>query len=128
MSETAVLPDYQPTIERYLGCWNTTDVDDRRRLTGDTFTAEARYVDPMADVHGTDELVALFTGFHEMFAGHSFRHKGGIDAHHGIVRWGWEMVNGDGEVALDGIDVAMVDDDGRISYLVGFFGYAMPDA
>lgn len=128
MTEATVLTDYQTTIDRYLDCWNTTDTDERRRLVDAVFGAEARYVDPMADVHGTEELVGLFTGFHAMFPGHSFRQKGGVDSHHGIARWGWEMLNPDGEPTLDGIDAAMIDADGRITYLVGFFGYELPSA
>jgi hypothetical protein len=37
------------------------------------------------------------------------------------------MVDPDGNVVLDGIDVAMIAE-GRISYLVGFFGARLPGA
>jgi len=35
-------------IARYLSCWNETDPAARRKLINDTWTADARYVDPMA--------------------------------------------------------------------------------
>jgi hypothetical protein len=36
------------------------------------------------------------------------------------------MVDADGEIVLDGIDVALIDDAGLIRYLVGFFGATVP--
>ncbi len=37
------------------------------------------------------------------------------------------MIGADGVVALDGLDVAVIDD-GRIVHLAGFFGYEQPAA
>lgn len=117
----------QPIVDAYFDCWNTTDPDERRSKVEATWTPEARNVDPVVDATGHDALLAMFAGFHETYSGHSFRQRGGIDEHHDIARWGWEMVNPDGEVVLDGIDAAMIND-GRIGYLVGFFGYDLPAA
>ena len=115
------------TIEGYFACWNSVDAEERRRLVEATWTPEARNVDPVLDATGHDGLTAMFAGFHDTYAGHSFRPLGGVDEHHGMARWGWEMIDPDGNVVLDGVDVAMITD-GRISYLVGFFGAALPDA
>lgn len=117
--------DLQSIIDGYFACWNATDAAVRCAAVERHWAPEARSVDPMADVHGHEELTAMFAGFHETYASHSFRQRGGVDEHHDIVRWGWEMLNPDGEVVLDGIDAAMVAD-GKISYLVGFFGYDLP--
>jgi hypothetical protein len=115
------------TIDGYFACWNTTDAAERRRLVEATWAPEARNVDPVLDATGHDALTDMFAGFHDTYAGHSFRPLGTADEHHGLARWGWEMVDPDGNVVLDGIDVAMVSD-GRIAYLVGFFGSRLPDA
>jgi hypothetical protein len=86
----------------------------------------ARSVDPLYDVSGHDELAAMFAGFHDEHPGSSFRQHGLLDAHHDRVRWGWAMHDADGNIVLDGLDVATVDSDGRIEQLVGFFGVALP--
>jgi hypothetical protein len=112
--------DLQTVIDGYFTCWNTTDADARLAAVEATWAPEARSVDPMADVTGHAELTGMFAGFHDLYAGHSFRQRGGVDEHHGIARWGWEMVDPTGTVVLDGIDVAMVTDR-KIAYLVGFF-------
>jgi SnoaL-like domain len=113
--------DLQTIIDGYFTCWNTTDNSARLAAVEATWTAEARSVDPLADVTGHAELTGMFAGFHELYVGHSFRQRGGVDEHHDIARWGWEMIDSNGTVVLDGIDVAMITE-GRIAYLVGFFG------
>ena len=37
-------------------------------------------------------------------------------------RYGWELVGPDGTVAVDGTDIVEIDDDGRLTRIVGFFG------
>jgi hypothetical protein len=117
--------DHQPMIDAYFDAWNTTDADERRSFVERTYVPDAHLVDPLVDVTGHDQLVELFTNFHVTYAGHSFRQAGGVDAHHDLVRWGWEMLDASGNVVLDGLDVALVAE-GRISYVAGFFGAALP--
>jgi hypothetical protein len=115
-------------VEGYFTCWNSTDPARRAAAIRSTWAPDARLIDPMVDVTGHEQLAGTFAAFHETFAGSSFRRLGGIDSHHDHLRWGWEMVDRNDDVLLDGIDVALLDDDGRIRYVVGFFGAALPTA
>ena len=45
-----------------------------------------------------------------------------IDEHHGYLRFAWELVGPDGTVALTGLDVGELADDGRLRRITGFFG------
>jgi hypothetical protein len=110
------------TIDGYLACWNTTDAGERTELIERFWTTDARMVDPLVDVTGPAELAAVFTRFHEIYPGCSFRRVGDHDAHHQLVRWGWEMIDGSGNRVLAGLDVALLADDGRLQYVAGFFG------
>lgn len=110
------------TIDGYLACWNTMEPAERSALLARHWCPDARMVDPLVDVTGHDELEAVFARFHETYPGCSFRRVGEHDAHHSLARWGWEMVDPNGTVVLDGLDVALVADDGRLSYVAGFFG------
>ena len=49
-----------------------------------------------------------------------------VDSHHEFLRFGWELVGPDGAVALAGLDVAEVADDGRLRRVTGFFGPLAP--
>lgn len=114
------------TIDGYLACWNTSDPVERGELVARHWTIDARMSDPVLDVTGHDELAAAFARFHETYPGCSFRRAGGHDGHHELVRWGWAMVDPDGNTVLDGIDVAVVAPDGRLQRVAGFFGALIP--
>ena len=114
-------------VAGYLACWNTTDLDERQRCVEATWGTDATMTDPLVDATGHEALAATFAMFHEMYPGHSFRRQGGIDAHHRLARWGWEMVDPSGAVVLEGLDVALLSEDGeRLAYVAGFFGSQPP--
>ena len=75
---------------------------------------------------GHEGIAALSDVVFEHFPGHSFRRTSAVDAHHGVARYGWELVAPDGTVAVGGIDVAELDDDGRLVRVTGFFGDLPP--
>lgn len=118
--------NHQAVVDDYFLAWNTTDPTVRSATIDAVYSPTARVCDPLVDVTGHDQLAALFDQFHATYAGASFRQKGGVDAHHQLLRWGWEMVAADGSVMLDGLDVALLDDDGKLSFVAGFFGSALP--
>ena len=49
------------------------------------------------------------------YAGHTFRRTTKVDAHHGFARYGWELVGPDGSVAVAGLDVIRLADDGKLA-------------
>ena len=56
------------------------------------------------------------------YAGHTFRRTTAVDTHHDRARYGWELVAGDGTVAVSGTDFVELDADGKLARIVGFFG------
>ena len=116
----------QEMIDGYFRCWNATETVQRRAEVEAVWASGARSIDPLVDATGHEELSAMFGGFHDTYVGHSFRQVGSYDTHHQLVRWGWEMVGPDGSIALNGIDVALLDDSHKITYLAGFFGIDLP--
>jgi hypothetical protein len=115
-------------VDGYFECWNSTDPEIRAAAIDRTWAEDATMTDPIVEVAGHEQLAGVFAQFHVTYEGHSFRRTGGIDAHHGFVRWGWEMLDADGTVALDGVDVASLSPDGRLQHVAGFFGSALPEA
>lgn len=118
----------QTTIDSYFECWNSPDEASRMVAIERTWTAAATSTDPLADVTGHEAIANMMAGVGEQYPGHRFAQVGSIDVHHDLVRWGWQMVDPDGQQVIDGIDVAWVDPTGRISKLAGFFGAAIPSA
>jgi hypothetical protein len=115
---------YVPTVDRYFAALNETDAEQRRALTQQAWTEEGGYFDPLQQAMGHDELVSVPVLAHEQFPGQRFVRTSGIDAHHGLVRFEWALVDEDGTASVAGLDVGIVADDGRLSRIAGFFGPA----
>jgi hypothetical protein len=73
-------------IDRYIAMWNETDAGRRRALIAQTWTEDARYIDPMLQAEGQASIDAIVCGVHERFPGHRFRRTSEPDAHHDRVR------------------------------------------
>jgi hypothetical protein len=125
MTDTTTDPTtYVPVIDRYIAALNETDAEARRELTRQAWTEDGGYFDPLQQALGHDELVAVPVLAHEQFPGQRFVRTSGIDAHHGLVRFEWELAAEDGTVTVAGLDVGIVADDGRLSRIAAFFGPA----
>ena len=118
--------DAEKLVERYLDTWNETDPHARSSAVASLWAGGARYVDPLADVEGRDEISALIGAVQEQVPGHVFRLvDNAVDAHHNVVRFSWELVPASGGDALAiGFDVAVTDEDGRIGSVLGFLDKA----
>lgn len=128
MTDTAAktTEELQSTIDSYFECWNSPDADSRMAAIERTWTADATSTDPLADVSGHEGIAAMMASVGESYPGHRFAQVGVIDVHHDLVRWGWQMVDADGQQVIDGIDVAWTDQAGKITKLAGFFGADIP--
>ena len=107
--------------DRYVAAWNEPDTEARRRAVADLWTEDGTYTDPLAFAQGHDAIGAVIAGAREMFPGHVFELMDNVDAHHDVVRFGWELVpQGGGESVVVGFDVAVVAEDGRLRNVFGF--------
>jgi hypothetical protein len=117
----AELSTVDTLVERYLTAWNETDPQVRRELVGALWAADGVYTDPLASVTGADAIDQVIAGAQKQFAGLLFVRGDVLDAHHNIARFTWELV---AEVGADplvvGFDVAVVDDDEKITAVYGF--------
>lgn len=116
----------QEIINNYFDCWNLTDPDERAAVVTKTWTEDATSSDPLNEVTGHDALDKMFAETQQTYPGHQFRQVGELDEHHNLVRWGWEVLDAEGTSVLEGIDVALRAEDGRLTYLAGFFGANIP--
>ena len=114
--------DLPALVDTHLAAWTEPDAERRAELVRLVWSPTGRLSDPPAEATGHDGLDALFTTLQGQFPGHRFRRTSGVDAHHGLLRFAWELVGPDGGVALAGLDVAALDADGRLARVVGFFG------
>jgi hypothetical protein len=109
-------------VDTYLASLGQTDPDARAAMIATAWTPNGRYVDPARDVTGPEAMQATIAAVQEHTPGATFRRTTGIDLHHEYLRFGWEMVGPDGTVALSGIDIGRLSEDGKLQGICGFFG------
>ena len=107
------------TITTYIAAWNETDPERRRALVGETFSEDARYLDPLMSGEGQDGIAAMIGAAQSQFPGHRFELSFGPDAHNDVVRFAWTLHGADGPVAT-GVDFGTVAEDGRLRNVTGF--------
>jgi hypothetical protein len=112
-------------VQRYLETWNETDADARLAAIETLWAEDGTYVDPLARVAGPGQISNLIGAVQGQLPGHVFRLLDGVDAHHDVARFGWELVPaGGGESVVEGFDVAVTDEGRRIRSVVGFLDKA----
>ena len=107
-------------IARYLDCWNETDPEARRKLIDGTWSADASYVDPLAEAHGRDAIDATIAAAQAQFPGFVFSLGGPVDTHHQQARFTWGLGPEGAEPPIVGFDVAVAGDDGKLVTVLGF--------
>jgi hypothetical protein len=113
--------DHTATVDAYFAMLNETDPQRRAALAERAWAEDGSYVDPLLQAAGHDGLSDMAAGVHAQFPGQRFVRTTGVDTHHGLVRFGWELAGDDGAVTVAGIDVGIIAPDGRLSRIAGFF-------
>jgi hypothetical protein len=114
--------DVTTTVDGYLSAWNERDPQRRAELIERVWAPDGRLVDPPLTGEGHQGISAAAGAMHEHYAGHSFRRASEVDQHHDHLRFAWELVGPEGEIALRGLDVGELAADGRLLRITGFFG------
>jgi hypothetical protein len=112
-------------VDVHLDAYAEADPDRRRELVERVWATDGRLADPPFDGEGHDAIAGLTDVVLQHFPDHRFRRTTAVDEHHGVGRYGWELVGPDGAVAVTGLDIVEVAD-GRIARITGFFGDAEP--
>lgn len=119
---TTSTTDLTITVDAYLAAWSEPDTDRRAQLIANVWAHDGRLVDPPLTGEGHGGISAMAEALQQLYPGHRFRRVSDVDAHHDSLRFAWELIGPDGAVALEGLDVGQVADDGRLVRITGFFG------
>ena len=114
------MSDLTQLAEQYIATWNETDPSARRALIGEIWSEDGRYIDPMAEVAGPDQIDALIAAAQAQFAGMTFRLGSAVDGHHDQARFTWELGPQGAEAVVVGFDVVQRDATGRLALVLGF--------
>ena len=114
--------DVELLIKDYLAAWNAPDSDNRALLLDKVLASDCIYADShLPDLVETKELHGQFIDkFRSKFADLQISLVGDIDAHHNFFRFRWQLAKPAEEVFTQGMFFGEVDDQQKISKLVGF--------
>jgi SnoaL-like domain len=115
------MTDVSTVVDNYIAMWNEASPERRMAIIAETWTDDARYLDPLMAGEGHAGIDAMVAGAQQQFPAHRFELSEGPDAHHDRVRFAWRLVgtNGGGAVAA-GVDFATLGEDGRLRDVTGF--------
>jgi hypothetical protein len=116
------MSDLSTTIDTYLEAYCETNAARREELVERVWATNGELLDPPLEASGREAISGLADVVNTHYPGHHFRRVSGIDAHHDVARYAWELVAPDGTVAVTGMDVAEVNDRGQLVRIAGFFG------
>jgi hypothetical protein len=114
-------------IEKYDQAWNASGVDERRRLLEAALTDDCEMLEPRGRFAGREAIVERISGFAERFPGATVDITTNVDEHNGFARYGWRIIDREGNPLLNGIDVVERAADGRLCKVVMFFGALEPE-
>jgi hypothetical protein len=127
--------DTRKLASRYVAVWNEPDAELRRKAIHDLWTEDGAHVlqappeiskaatalgftSTTLEAHGHDELEVRVTRAYQEFVApgeFTFKPRDNADRLHNVVKFNWEMVpSGGGEVAAAGLEILVLDRDGRI--------------
>jgi hypothetical protein len=111
-------------IQRYIAMWHEPDPERRRELVAALWAKDAENKTRRFAIRGLADISTRVDRAHDEWVaskGFVFRPAGNTDMHNNVVRFSWEMVPGaGGPVDSRGLDIFVLDDDGRIRALYQF--------
>lgn len=113
-------------VAAYAAAWDEHDDGARRALLERAWTDDGVYTDPTAHAEGREALLEHIGGFQARMPGFRIVAASGVDGHGGCLRFAWQMLDPQGQVALEGLDFGEQAPDGRLKRIVGFFGPLPP--
>jgi hypothetical protein len=109
-------------IDDWLAAYGEPDPARRSEAVERLWAQDAQLIDPPLSARGHAQIVAQADQLLAQFPQHRFRRSSGIDAHHGLARYAWQLLSPTGQVVLEGCDFAQIDTAGRLLQVAGFFG------
>jgi hypothetical protein len=116
------MTDVSTTIDSWFAALNEPEAARRAAHVEQAWAGDGRWVDPPFEGQGHAEISQMVDGVYAQYPGARFRRVTSLDAHHDAVRYGWELVDPQGDVIVAGTDIGQLAPDGRLQRVSGFFG------
>jgi hypothetical protein len=116
------MSDLTVLIDAHLAAYTDPEATRRAAVVQRIWAAGGQLIDPPLAATGHAQISQQANQLLAQFPCHRFVRSSGIDSHHGMARYAWQLVGPADAVVLEGIDIAQIDPDGRLAQVTGFFG------
>jgi SnoaL-like domain len=114
------MTDMNRIARGYIELWNERTPSRRREMLATSWTADARYIDPLMSGEGYDGVDALIDGVQQRFPEFTFKLIGEPNGFGDHLRFSWGLGPDDGaDSPIKGTDFAVLKE-GRIRSITGF--------
>ena len=112
---------YMENLAHMMTIWNTTDADEKRRLTELAMEHNVHFVDPNHNIIGREAFLSMVDQVQAQIPGAVYGRASAVDVQNNHCRYHWAIHMKDG-LLMAGLDVTEVNDAGKIVKVIGFFG------
>ncbi len=109
-------------VQAFGAAWNEGDRARREALLEETMTESVSFVGPLGEHVGRQAVADLIGRYRRRSPEVSFVVASAVDAHHGMMRFRWQVKGADGRLVSSGFQFAEQAEDGRLARVVSFFG------
>jgi hypothetical protein len=114
-------------IDTYCAVWSEPDPVRRQQTLDGIWAENATYTDPRAHLTGSKALCAHIGNILASRPGARIMRTSVLDFHHGLVRFAWQVVQADGTLLPEGLDIAEISNGMKLLRIIGFFGPLAPN-
>lgn len=109
------------TIDRWFAAWSDPEAATRNAAVGDIASAAIRFNDRFSSIAGSDELEAHLAAVHRFMPGLRLERRGEVRHCQWHVLADWVALTTDGREQGQGTNLFVLDAEGRISDVTGFW-------
>lgn len=116
------MAEIKQLIQDYISAWNIADSEERVRLMTQILDERCLYVDSHLPDHITnrESHCQFIDRFKDKFPDLSLKLIASPDLHHGYFRFNWQILKPDGNLFTQGSFFGQINEDNKITKLVGF--------
>lgn len=113
------------SLNALLAVWNEKDPERIRGHLEKALAPDIVFADPNYCIEGIDAFEDMVREFLATNPDATCEHTSGFNMHHNRYRYEW-LVSIGGKPAVPGMDVALLNEDGKVARIDGFFGPVPP--
>jgi uncharacterized protein YndB with AHSA1/START domain len=118
---TAASASAEGRIDAWFAAWSDPDPSSRERTLSEIAAPSVAFRDRFSSIAGADEVKAHLAAVHRFMPGMRIERRGGIRHCQWHVLADWVALGGDGQQRGQGTNLFVLDSDGRVAEVTGFW-------